>query len=190
MSAEVQPLMGLEAHGIHNVSRVYWNLTTAPLYEEAIRRREGLAAHLGPLVCRTGQHTGRSPNDKFVVQEPSSADEIWWGKVNRPIEPENFDEAAAAACWPTWRARTSSSRTATPAPTRRYRLPIRVITENAWHSLFARNMFIPERDRAKLEHHQPAVHRHRLPAASTPTPRWTAPAPRSSSSSTSSRGSC
>jgi phosphoenolpyruvate carboxykinase (ATP) len=154
MSAEVQPLMGLEAHGIHNVSRVYWNLTTAPLYEQAIRRREGLAAHLGPLVCRTGHHTGRSPNDKFVVKEASSADEIWWGKVNRPMEPENFaklkkqllsymegKDIFVQDCYAG----------ADPA----YRLPIRVITENAWHSLFARHMFIPERDRAKLEHHQP-----------------------------------
>jgi phosphoenolpyruvate carboxykinase (ATP) len=154
MPAEVQPIMGLEAHGIHNVSRIYWNLTTASLYEQAIRRREGLVAHFGPLVCRTGHHTGRSPNDKFVVREASSQDRIWWGPVNRPMEPEGFaklhrqltsymegKELFVQDCYAG----------ADPA----YRLPIRVITENAWHSLFARHMFIPERDRAKLEHHQP-----------------------------------
>ena len=82
---------GLEEQEIHNVGNVYWNLSTPILYEEAVRRREGRIAHLGPLVVRTGQHTGRSPNDKFVVREPSSADKIWWGKVNRPMEPDRFE---------------------------------------------------------------------------------------------------
>jgi len=77
---------GLERHRIQNVNNVYWNSSTPALYEEAIRRREGHLAHLGPLVVRTGQHTGRSPKDKFVVREPSSAEHIWWGKVNQPME--------------------------------------------------------------------------------------------------------
>jgi phosphoenolpyruvate carboxykinase (ATP) len=67
---------GLERHGIHNVNLVYWNLHTSQLYEQAIRRREGRLAHLGPLVIRTGHHTGRSPNDKFIVREPASAEKI------------------------------------------------------------------------------------------------------------------
>ena len=67
--------------GIRNVNNVYWNLHTSALYEEAIRRHEGIIAHLGPLVVRTGHHTGRSPNDKFLVKEPTSEEHIWWGKV-------------------------------------------------------------------------------------------------------------
>ncbi len=77
--------------------RVYWNLSVPALYEEAVRRREGLISAEGPLVCRTGQHTGRSPNDKFIVREPSSADKVWWSKVNRPIEPRHLRRAAPAA---------------------------------------------------------------------------------------------
>jgi phosphoenolpyruvate carboxykinase (ATP) len=154
MKVDLQPLLGLEAHGIVNVSRVYWSLTTPSLYEEAIRRREGLVAHRGPLVCRTGHHTGRSPNDKFIVQEASSADRIWWGTVNRPLSADRFDllhrhllkylegkELFVQDCYAG----------ADPA----YRLPIRIITENAWHSLFARHLFIPERDAAIREHHRP-----------------------------------
>jgi phosphoenolpyruvate carboxykinase (ATP) len=136
-----QQVTGLERHGITNVPRVYWNLSVPALYEEAVRRREGSMAAEGPLVCRTGQHTGRSPNDKFIVREPSSQDKVWWSKVNRPIEPPFFDllhqrmlnyvegkELFVQDCY------------AGADP--RYRLPVRIITEHAWHSLFARHMFI------------------------------------------------
>src|SRR4029077_6119347 len=80
----------LEREGI-DTDRVRWNLSEAALYEEALRRDEGVLAANGPLACRTGQHTGRSPNDKFTVQEPSTDARIWWGKVNRPIEEAQFD---------------------------------------------------------------------------------------------------
>ena len=79
MESQFGSSYGLEKHGIKNTGFVYWNLSTPVLYEEAIRRREGQMAHLGPLVVRTGEHTGRSPNDKFVVREPSSEDKVWWG---------------------------------------------------------------------------------------------------------------
>ena len=68
-----------------------WNLSIPALYEEAVRRREALILVHGPLVCRTGQHTGRSPNDKFIVREPSSEDKVWWSKVNRPIDGAQFE---------------------------------------------------------------------------------------------------
>ena len=154
MTTHTEPRLGLDAHGIVNVSRVHWNLTTPALYEEAIRRREGLVAHAGPLVCRTGHHTGRSPNDKFIVKDATTADHVRWGKVNRPMSPEQFaslhgqlltylegKELFVQDCYAG----------ADPA----YRLPIRVITEQAWHSLFARHMFIPERDATRREHHAP-----------------------------------
>ncbi len=88
--AQVQE-RGLQLEGMMNLAREHWNLSVPALYEETVRRREGLMADDGALVCRTGQHTGRSPNDKFIVKEPSSADRVWWGKVNRPIVPEHFD---------------------------------------------------------------------------------------------------
>src|SRR5512147_3116744 len=86
-----EPRYGLEHHGIQNVNTVYWNLSTPQLYEEAVRRHEGRLAHLGPLVVRTGQHTGRSPNDKFIVHELSCDEKVWWGKVNRPLDPNKFE---------------------------------------------------------------------------------------------------
>ena len=76
--------------GLDNLGRVYWDLPTSALYEEAIRRYEATLSHLGPLVIRTGQYTGRLPKDKFFVREPSSESKICWGKINRPIEPDTF----------------------------------------------------------------------------------------------------
>src|SRR6476659_4903880 len=86
MSIEIDRGVGLQREGI-DTDRVKWNLSDAVLYEEAVRRQEGVLAAHGPLACRTGHHTGRSPNDKFVVREPSSEAHIAWGKVNQPMDP-------------------------------------------------------------------------------------------------------
>ncbi|MEW6048995.1 MAG: phosphoenolpyruvate carboxykinase [Bacillota bacterium] len=153
MSEPPRSHYGLEHHGIINIGQVYWNLTTPVLYEEAIRRREGLLSHLGPLVVRTGQHTGRSPKDKFIVDDPETHDKIWWGDANQPLSAEQFDrlyhrllaylqgkDVFVQDCFVG----------AAPA----YRMPIRVITEHAWHSLFARNLFI-QAGRDELAAHVP-----------------------------------
>ena len=92
MTIQVERAHGLEALGIVRSGRVHWNLGTAALYEEALRRSEGHLAAEGPLVCKTGQHTGRSPNDKFVVKEPTSEKHVHWGAVNRPIDEAKFDQ--------------------------------------------------------------------------------------------------
>lgn len=131
----------LDRHGIVNTGNVYWNLSTPKLYEEAIRRKEGSLAHLGPLVVRTGHHTGRSPNDRFLVKEPSSDDKVWWGKVNRPISPEHY-EGLRRRLLAYLQGRDLFVEDCFVGADPRYRMPIRVITETAWHGLFARNMFI------------------------------------------------
>jgi phosphoenolpyruvate carboxykinase (ATP) len=144
---------GLENHGLYNLNDVYWNLTTPALYEQVVARREGVLAHLGPIVVRTGHHTGRSANDKFVVKEPTTESQIWWGKINRPLSPEKFDSLH--------KRMTSQLQTqdvyvqdcfAGADPN--YRLPIRIISQYAWHSLFARNMFI-QANAEELKHHVP-----------------------------------
>jgi phosphoenolpyruvate carboxykinase (ATP) len=137
----MQQATGLEAHGITNLSRVYWNLSVPALYEESVRRREGAISVDGPLVCRTGQHTGRSPNDKFIVREPSSAEHVWWSKVNRPLEAHHFD-ALRQRLLNYMEGREIFAQDCYAGADPRYRLPIRIITEHAWHSLFARHMFI------------------------------------------------
>jgi phosphoenolpyruvate carboxykinase (ATP) len=116
------------------------NLPTAELYEDAIRHGEGLLAAEGPLVVRTGKHTGRSPQDKFFVDEPSSHDKIWWGPVNRPISEAHYDRLRARLVEYTDTKDLYSQDChigADPA----HRRSLRVYTETAWASLFARNLF-------------------------------------------------
>ena len=132
---------GVEEHGIKNVNMVYWNLPPATLYEEAVRRREGLIAHLGPLVVRTGHHTGRSPRDKFIVEGPESQGKVWWGDVNQPMSQENF-ELLYRRQLAYLQGKDIFVQDLFAGADPRYRMPIRVITEYAWHSLFARNLFI------------------------------------------------
>lgn len=132
---------GLENHGIRNVGNVYWNLRTPLLYEEAIRRREGRMAHLGPLVVRTGHHTGRSPNDKFIVHEPTSQDKVWWGKVNQPLQPMQF-EGLHRRLLAYLQGRDLFVQDCYAGADKHYRIKVRVISQHAWHSLFVHNMFI------------------------------------------------
>jgi phosphoenolpyruvate carboxykinase (ATP) len=131
----------LEHHGIRNVGNVWWNLSTPVLYEETVRRREAIITHLGPLAVRTGQYTGRSPQDKFIVREPSSEDMIWWGANNRGLEPAQF-EILRNRLLAYLQGKDLFIQDCFVGADREYRIPIRVITETAWHNLFARNMFI------------------------------------------------
>jgi phosphoenolpyruvate carboxykinase (ATP) len=116
------------------------NLSTAELYEAAIRDGEGLLAADGPIVVRTGKHTGRSPQDKFIVDEPASHDKIWWGSVNRPISVANYDRLRArlvAYC----ADRELYSQDCFIGAALAHRRSLRVYTETAWASIFARNLF-------------------------------------------------
>jgi phosphoenolpyruvate carboxykinase (ATP) len=131
--------------GISTEQRVYRNLTPSQLYEHALRRREGVVTQSGPFAAVTSPHTGRSPNDKFLVQEPESTGRIWWGKVNQPIPPEKFErlkmdvEAHLAV-------QELFIRDVYAGADPTYRLPIRFVTPNAWHALFVYNMFLRPAD--------------------------------------------
>jgi phosphoenolpyruvate carboxykinase (ATP) len=153
MSIEVGQLRDLRSHGIMNSGRVWWNLPAAALYEQAVRRNEGMIAAGGPLVCRTGQHTGRSPNDKFFVREPSSESRIWWG-ANQAMDEAQF-ESLHQRVLHHLEGRELFVLDGYGGADPKYRLPIRVINEYAWHNLFCRNLFIPETDAARQATHEP-----------------------------------
>ncbi len=140
-SSQEHSKIDLKSLGLFNLKNVYWNLPTPALYEEALKRDEGILAHLGPIVVRTGQFTGRSPNDKFVVEEPSSKDKIWWSKVNRPYKENRFEELERRMA-SYLQGKDIFIQDCYCGADPEYRMPVRIITQYAWHSLFIRNMFI------------------------------------------------
>jgi phosphoenolpyruvate carboxykinase (ATP) len=141
----------LERLGISDARTVYWNLCPARLVELAVQRGEAVLAAEGPLVCKTGPHTGRSPNDKFVLRD---GEDIWWGDVNRPFDREKLDGLLAKAREHV-KGRDLFVFDGYAGADPRYRLKVRVITENAWHNLFAQNMFIRESDPEVLRSFEP-----------------------------------
>ncbi len=132
---------GLENYGITDARTIYWNLTPPELYEEIARRKEGIFSDHGALIVDTGEFTGRAAKDKAIVREPSSADKVWWGEVNKEFSREQFNALRDRMMAHTKNLDLFVQDTFAGAD-ERYTLPVRVITELAWHSLFARTMFI------------------------------------------------
>src|SRR5437867_4802860 len=130
----------LDLNGLTNTGPAHRNLPVARLIELSLRRNESSLASTGALVALTGKRTGRSPGDKFVVREPSSEARIWWGKVNQPMSRETFQQLRAKVT-DHFKGRDvfvfDGFAGADPA----HRLPIRIISELAWHSLFVRQLF-------------------------------------------------
>jgi phosphoenolpyruvate carboxykinase (ATP) len=155
--AESQALksdFGMENHGLANLRMAYWNLPTEALYEEIAFRREARIARNGPIVVHTGKHTGRSANDKFVVKEDSTDENIWWGEYNRPFSPDKFNDLYNRMQG-YLQGRDVFVQDCYAGADPNYQMPIRVITEYAWHSHFARNMFIVPRTNEELRRHVP-----------------------------------
>ena len=145
---------GLEHHGLQYLERVFWNLPVAALVEEAVFRNEGHLVHGGPFITNTGKWSARAAADKYIVKEHENEDKIWWGQYNRPASQPTFDsiltrlqaflqdeELFVQDCYVC----------ADPE----YRMPIRVIATRAWHSHFARNMFLTTENIDELRRHVP-----------------------------------
>jgi len=132
---------------------VHWNLTTPELYGEAVRRNEAQIVHSGPLAADTGRYTGRSPRDKFIVRDARSDATVDWGPVNQEMSEAHFARVKAGLLAAT-SGRELFVQDVFVGTHPEFRLPVRVITEFAWHSLFARNLFVRPTRRA-LEKHEP-----------------------------------
>lgn len=130
----------LEALGFTNLEKIYWQLHTSQLYEQAVRRYEGMVAHLGPLVVRTGNITHHVSRDSFIVRESTTQHDIAWGEHHRYMEPETFDRLYQHVL-SYLQGKTIFVQNVFVGANETYRMPFRIITETAWHNLFARNMF-------------------------------------------------
>lgn len=132
----------LEQYGLHDHGELHWSLPAAMLTEHIACQGSGLLTENGAVVVSTGRYTGRSPQDKFIVRHGSSADQIWWGKVNQPFEPANFD-GLRQAMFDYWQGSDLYVQDLEAAAQVDARLPLRLVTDSAWHALFARNLFLP-----------------------------------------------
>ncbi|MFA7326432.1 MAG: phosphoenolpyruvate carboxykinase (ATP) [Candidatus Kapaibacterium sp.] len=144
---------GLDNHGLFNLGNVYWNLPAAALYEEAIHRGEGLVAEGGPLAVTTGKHSARSANDKYIVREDTSEGHVWWDN-NAEMSPDNFNSILNKVR-SYLQGKDVFVMDAFVGADPDYRIPIRIITENAWQNLFVQNMFINLASKEEHKNHKP-----------------------------------
>ncbi len=133
---------GLSAQGLAPKGALHWNLEAPDLIQNAIRRGEGELAHMGPFVAVTKPHTGRSPNDKFVVKQTSTEKDVDWGKVNQPISEAHFNTLLADVRGYLNGLDELFVQDLYCGADASYRLSCRYVTPNAWHANFVRNMFI------------------------------------------------
>ena len=144
---------GLERHGLTPSKTEHWNLSPVQLYEEALRRNEGRMAHMGGFAAVTAPHTGRSPNDRFIVRDAATEETVDWGSVNVPMSPNHY-RALRTDVVAHLNERELFVRDARAGEDPTAGLNVRVITPNAWHNLFAYNMFLRPSDE-ELEDMEP-----------------------------------
>lgn len=144
---------GLEEIGLNQYALAEWNLGTAHLIEKSVQRGEGMLSGRGALVVRTGQFTGRSPKDKYIVRDAGTESTVAWGSVNQPLSPEHF-----SGIWGRLQAFLANQdilvQDLLAGADPDYTMPIRVLTQRAWHALFARQLFIRP-NRGYLTGHKP-----------------------------------
>ncbi len=132
----------LAGQGLDPIGKVHWNLVSPGLFQAAIERGEGTLADMGPFVAVTAPHTGRSPNDKFVVKESSTEGDVDWGKVNQPYAGEKFELLLADVKTYLNGLDDLFVQDLYCGADSQHRLSVRYVTPNAWHAAFVRNMFI------------------------------------------------
>ena len=143
--------VGLDVYGITQASNIYWNLTAPELYEESLRRGEGTISAHGAYIVDTGEHTGRAAKDKAIVRDAESEDKVFWGEVNKEFSTEKFNALKERMMAHT-AGRDLFVQDTFGGADPRYRLPVRIVNELAWHSLFARTMFISPEESARENH--------------------------------------
>lgn len=143
--------MGSYSVGTLNIGMIHDNLSVSRLIEASLTRKEGVLASSGALRVLTGTYTGRSPKDKFIVQEPAVMEHIDWGAVNRPISPQHFDGLYNRAL-DYMAERDVFVFDGFAGADRHYQLPIRVVNEHAWHNLFVRQLFVRPTEEERSRH--------------------------------------
>ena len=132
----------LSQHGLEPSGNVHWNMGPEELHQMAVELNEAKLTSDSVLIAVTGERTGRSPNDRFIVDEAGMAEEVWWGEVNRPTAPAVFDRLLVKVQEHLNSVENVFVKDAFCGADKDYRMPVRLVTEKAWHAAFMHNMFV------------------------------------------------
>jgi len=132
----------LSQHGLEPSGNVHWNMGPEELHQMAVELNEAKLTSDSVLLAVTGERTGRSPNDRFIVDEAGMAEEVWWGEVNRPTAPAVFDRLLVKVQEHLNSVENVFVKDAFCGADKDYRMPVRLVTEKAWHAAFMHNMFV------------------------------------------------
>lgn len=132
----------LSEHGLEPSGNVHWNMGSEELHQMAVELNEAKLTSDSVLLAVTGERTGRSPNDRFIVDEAGMAEEVWWGEVNRPTAPAVFDRLLVKVQEHLNSVENVFVKDAFCGADKDYRMPVRLVTEKAWHAAFMHNMFV------------------------------------------------
>ena len=132
----------LSQHGLEPSGNVHWNMGSEELHQMAVDLNEAKLTSDSVLLAVTGERTGRSPNDRFIVDEAGMAEEVWWGEVNRPTAPAVFDRLLVKVQEHLNSVENVFVKDAFCGADKDYRMPVRLVTEKAWHAAFMHNMFV------------------------------------------------
>ena len=132
----------LSTHGLNPSGSVHWNLSSDELHGRAVEGGEAEMTAHGVLLATTGERTGRSPNDRFIVDEAGMAEDVWWGEVNRPTAPAVFERLLVKTRAHLNEAENLFVKDAFCGADPDFRMPVRLVTEKAWHAAFMHNMFV------------------------------------------------
>ena len=143
--------------GFKNLKEVYWNLSTPSLYEEAVKRKEGVLSKYGPIVINTVPYTGRSPKDRFIVKDSESSEKVAWGKINQPFDESKFEPLKNKVI-EYLQNKALFIKDCYVGADEKYQLSVRIVSERAVGAMFAGTMFIPETDLEKLKSFKPDFH--------------------------------
>ena len=149
-----KPTTPLSKHGLNPKGTIFWNTDWEDLHNISVEKGESKLTSEGVLLATTGERTGRSPNDRFILDEPGLAKEVWWGEVNKSTDQKTFDHLLILVKDHLEKSESIFVKDAYCGADPNYRMPVRLVSEKAWHAAFMHNMFV-RANKDELETHEP-----------------------------------
>ena len=152
--SSIKPFTPLSKHGLNPKGTIFWNTGWKDLHKISVERDESKLTSEGVLLATTGERTGRSPNDRFILDEPGLAQEVWWGDVNKSTDQKTFDHLLILVKNHLENSESIFVKDAYCGADPNHRMPVRLVSEKAWHAAFMHNMFI-RASKDELDTHVP-----------------------------------